>query len=488
MLPCGEDASVMRSAATLVRANFSYDDADALTKEAPASVPAERRECDDCGFKSTSDDASKEQDYCTACGGNSPAGGPDECAHCGAKNHMVMACPKCGGRFSLDGEAPAATGAGEDWITWSGGANPMPNEYAEVRRRDGREVVSATNRLDWLHSPRRSDPADIVGYRPLRAQPQAREEAQPDSGEAGREAIWKVVHEVWQLLDGGETDSAGVTTIVQERLQAVSEAMDALEALVPEIEGPFWGGFPVNYFWSRRAGQSGGPQEEVDAERIHEVMAEGDGFWKPCSGCQESVDGCVSTKDYPYSATFKCQPGGGCSECGGLGVNWDDTDYEEMAQSMIADGALNDAAALAPVAAEGGETFQGRVLPWLIECFGAEIAGNLEERCDRFIEEALEQVQSLGWAKERALALVDYVYGRPAGEPHQEAGGVMVTFAALCQAAGLNMTKAGEDELARIMRPEIVLKIRAKQAAKPTGSALPVAALRTEPTGGGEGA
>lgn len=78
----------------------------ATREEAP-----ERRECDDCGFKGTSDDASKEQDYCTACGGNSPAGGPDECAHCGAKNHMVMACPKCGGRFSLDEddreEAPA---------------------------------------------------------------------------------------------------------------------------------------------------------------------------------------------------------------------------------------------------------------------------------------------------------------------------------------------------------------------------------------------
>nr|WP_313425320.1 hypothetical protein [Brevundimonas diminuta] len=75
-------------------------DALATREEAP-----ERRECDDCGFKGTSDDASKEQDYCTACGGNSQAGGPDECAHCGAKNHMVMACPKCGGRFSLDEDA-----------------------------------------------------------------------------------------------------------------------------------------------------------------------------------------------------------------------------------------------------------------------------------------------------------------------------------------------------------------------------------------------
>ena len=127
------------------------------------------------------------------------------------------------------------------------------------------------------------------------------------------------------------------------------------------------------------------------------------------------------------------------------------------------------------------QTFQSRVLPWLIECFGAEIAGNIEERCDRFIEEALEQVQSLDWSKERAHALVEYVYGRPKGEPHQEAGGVMVTFAALCLAAGLDMQTAGDDELARIMRPEIVGKIRAKQAAKPTGSALPIATPPAEP-------
>ena len=71
--------------------------------------------------------------------------------------------------------------------------------------------------------------------------------------DAGREAIWKVVHEVWQLLDDAETDSAGITTPVQARWDAVSEAMDALEALVPDSEGPFWGGYPVNYLWPKGA-------------------------------------------------------------------------------------------------------------------------------------------------------------------------------------------------------------------------------------------
>lgn len=68
---------------------------------------------------------------------------------------------------------------------------------------------------------------------------------------------------------------------------------------------------------------------------VHEVMDEGDGFWRPCSGCQEGVDGYVSQKDYPYSDMFRCQPGAGCSECGGIGVTWDDTDYEEYAKFAL---------------------------------------------------------------------------------------------------------------------------------------------------------
>ncbi|MET4683719.1 hypothetical protein [Brevundimonas faecalis] len=71
--------------------------------------------------------------------------------------------------------------------------------------------------------------------------------------------------------------------------------------------------------------------------RVMEIREEGDGVWQACSGCQESVDGYVSTQDYPYSAAFGCQPGGGCSECGGLGVKWDTTDYDAMATSMLAD-------------------------------------------------------------------------------------------------------------------------------------------------------
>lgn len=115
--------------------------------------------------------------------------------------------------------------------------------------------------------------------------------------------------------------------------------------------------------------------------------------------------------------------------------------------------------------------FQDRVGDWMQECFGPTISADKVERNDRFIEEALELTQASGYSKERAHALVDYVFDRPQGEINQEVGGVMVTLAAHCLAHGISMHLAGEVELERIWTK--VEQIRAKQHAKPTGSALP---------------
>ena len=133
-------------------------------------------------------------------------------------------------------------------------------------------------------------------------------------------------------------------------------------------------------------------------------------------------------------------------------------------------------------APEAEDTFQARIEPWMRECFGDVIPFDRLERGDRLLEEVFELLQSGDYPPERVAALRDYVWGRPTGEPAQEVGGVMVTLGAYCLAFGLDMHEAGETELARIWTK--VPQIRAKQAAKPTGSALPVAL--SPPSTGGE--
>jgi len=134
--------------------------------------------------------------------------------------------------------------------------------------------------------------------------------------------------------------------------------------------------------------------------------------------------------------------------------------------------AIGDACPSAPDVAEDAP-FQDRVKPWMMKCFGPRISADKVERNHRFLEEALELVQSTGCTASEAHQLVDYVFGRDVGETAQEIGGVMVTLAALCLAAGHHMDACGEMELDRIWGK--VDAIRAKQAAKPLHSPLPQA-------------
>lgn len=117
--------------------------------------------------------------------------------------------------------------------------------------------------------------------------------------------------------------------------------------------------------------------------------------------------------------------------------------------------------------------FQERVSFWATEAFGSDVAGDLLERQDRFLEEVFELLQSLGYHPGRINRLRRYVYNRATGEPPQEIGGVMLTMAALCQAAGESMMDAGEAELRSAYAR--IDKIRAKQAAKPKFQAEPIA-------------
>lgn len=147
-----------------------------------------------------------------------------------------------------------------------------------------------------------------------------------------------------------------------------------------------------------------------------------------------------------------------CKRCNGTGTKPESTSPSESAASP-ADQATST------------EPFQTRVHHWMIQCFGEAVSADKQERNHRFLEEALELVQACGVTESEAYQLVDYVYGRPIGEPVQEVGGVTVTLAALCSAHQMDMRQAGETELARIWTK--VGQIRAKQAAKPKHSPLP---------------
>lgn len=123
--------------------------------------------------------------------------------------------------------------------------------------------------------------------------------------------------------------------------------------------------------------------------------------------------------------------------------------------------------------------WSGLCAEWAIEAFGRAVAMDKVQRNHRFLEEALELVQSLGLEREDAHLLVDYVFDRPRGDPAQEVGGVMVTLGTLCVARDLDLASASTNELERAWRD--IDKIRAKQKSKPdTGSPIPGRSL-TEP-------
>lgn len=115
--------------------------------------------------------------------------------------------------------------------------------------------------------------------------------------------------------------------------------------------------------------------------------------------------------------------------------------------------------------------FQQRVQDWLMACFTEEICRDRVQRNHRFLEEALELVQSLGCTASEAHQLVDYVFGRPVGEPTQELGGAIITLHALASANNMDVAAAGETELVRVWT--MIDRIRAKQDAKPKHSPLP---------------
>ena len=129
-------------------------------------------------------------------------------------------------------------------------------------------------------------------------------------------------------------------------------------------------------------------------------------------------------------------------------------------------GSLCGSIAMALWVARPKPRYQDVCLEWAEMCFRPSVVNDVRERLRRFLEEALELVQSLGLPRETAHRLVDYVYDRPVGNPDQEVGGVGVTLGVLCSVVSIDMEECFDVELDRILQPEVMEKVRAKQAAK----------------------
>lgn len=125
------------------------------------------------------------------------------------------------------------------------------------------------------------------------------------------------------------------------------------------------------------------------------------------------------------------------------------------------------------IADADAQSLQAEVGHWLVDCFGQTIAGDSMERNHRFLEEALELAQANGASADEAHALVDYVFARPVGQKPQEAGQALITLAALCHAAGVNLELEAAIEMNRIKQPDVMARIREKQRNKPAMSPLP---------------
>lgn len=95
---------------------------------------------------------------------------------------------------------------------------------------------------------------------------------------------------------------------------------------------------------------------------------------------------------------------------------------------------------------------QDLITSWAEACFGEEEARSVEQRGLRFLEEAIELFQASEGDRESAHKLVDYIFDRPVGVPHQELGGVSVTLLCLAESLGHRIDHAEAAEIARVLR------------------------------------
>lgn len=94
---------------------------------------------------------------------------------------------------------------------------------------------------------------------------------------------------------------------------------------------------------------------------------------------------------------------------------------------------------------------QRTVADWVVRCWGQQVLDSAPERAGRLLEEALELAQACELPADKAAHILAYVYGRDAGDPAQEAGGVGITLLALCASLGLSADTCEQVEVAKVL-------------------------------------
>lgn len=111
-------------------------------------------------------------------------------------------------------------------------------------------------------------------------------------------------------------------------------------------------------------------------------------------------------------------------------------------------------------------TNQSRITSWVRKVFTEAEYTNAPERSLRVVEEAIELAQACGIDADTLHRLVDYVCGRPVGDPQQEIAGCLVTVYAAAAALNVDADEALENEISRIQLPEVIDRVRRRQAEK----------------------
>lgn len=105
--------------------------------------------------------------------------------------------------------------------------------------------------------------------------------------------------------------------------------------------------------------------------------------------------------------------------------------------------------------------WQGMIGKWVRKTFGDK-SMQTRERNLRFIEEAIELVQSHNITKDDINKVMDRVYNKPPGNSVQEVGGVMITLLALADCQRYDIQECMVREWERIREPDDLLKAKLK--------------------------